>query len=205
MNRGKIRAVFLICLTGAIVIAGLIVYEKVRRPKIRNVVLISMDTTRSDHLSCYGVYKNVTPNIDALAQEGALFKQMYSPVPLTLPSHSSMLTGTHPPRHGVHDNLKYQLNDSNLTLAEILKNKGFATGAVISAFILDSRFGLDQGFDDYDDEFEETLDSHISQRRGSESTEHAISWIDKNKPPNAPNKTLCDKKGNYWIAFFSLS
>ena len=181
MKHRKTKTVFLICLTGAIVIAGLIVYEKVRRPKIRNVVLISMDTTRSDHLSCYGVYKNVTPNIDALAKEGVLYKNMYSPVPLTLPAHSSMLTGTHPPRHGVHDNLKYQLNDSNLTLAEILKNKGFATGAVISAFILDSRFGLDQGFDDYDDEFEETLDSHISQRRGSESTEHAISWIDKNK------------------------
>jgi arylsulfatase A-like enzyme len=181
MKHVKTKTIFLICLIGAVLTAGFIVYNISRRPKIRNVVLISMDTTRSDHLSCYGVYKNVTPNIDALAQEGALFKHMYSPVPLTLPSHSSMLTGLHPPRHGVHDNLKYQLNDSNLTLAEILKEKGFATGAVISAFILDSRFGLDQGFDDYDDEFEETLDSHISQRRGSESTEHAISWIDKNK------------------------
>jgi arylsulfatase A-like enzyme len=164
MKQNKTKAVLLICLTGLVVIAGYIVYKEAHGPKIRNVVLISMDTTRSDHLSCYGVYKNVTPNIDALAQEGALFKHMYSPVPLTLPSHSSMLTGTHPPRHGVHDNLKYQLNDSNVTLAEILKDNGFATGAVISAFILDSRFGLDQGFDDYDDEFEETLDSHISQR-----------------------------------------
>ncbi|MHC5174167.1 MAG: sulfatase [Planctomycetota bacterium] len=181
MKYGKTKAVFLICLIGAVLTAGFIVYNKSRGPKIRNVVLISMDTTRSDHLSCYGIYKNVTPNIDALAQEGALFKHMYSPVPLTLPAHSSMLTGVHPPRHGVHDNLKYQLNDSNVTLAEVLKDKGFATGAVISAFILDSRFGLDQGFDSYSDEFEEKLDSHISQRRGEESTKHAISWIDKNK------------------------
>ncbi|MHC4783944.1 MAG: sulfatase-like hydrolase/transferase, partial [Planctomycetota bacterium] len=133
MKYGKTKAVFLICLIGAVLTAGFIVYNKSRGPKIRNVVLISMDTTRSDHLSCYGIYKNVTPNIDALAQEGALFKHMYSPVPLTLPAHSSMLTGVHPPRHGVHDNLKYQLNDSNVTLAEVLKDKGFATGAVISA------------------------------------------------------------------------
>ncbi|MFZ9034351.1 MAG: sulfatase-like hydrolase/transferase [Anaerohalosphaeraceae bacterium] len=181
MKYGKTKAVFLICLIGAVLTAGFIVYNKSRQPTIRNVVLISMDTTRSDHLSCYGIYKNVTPNIDALANEGALFKHMYSPVPLTLPAHSSMLTGVHPPRHGVHDNLKYQLNDSNVTLAEILKDKGFATGAVISAFILDSRFGLDQGFDSYSDEFEEKLDSHISQRRGEESTKHAISWIDKNR------------------------
>ena len=66
MKHGKTKTIFLICLTGAVIIAGFIVYKKNSRPQIRNVVLISMDTTRSDHLSCYGVYKNVTPNIDAL-------------------------------------------------------------------------------------------------------------------------------------------
>lgn len=151
-------------------------------PKIRNVVIISMDTTRADNLSCYGVYKNATPRIDALAEDGVLFQNAYSPIPLTLPSHSTMLTGTYPPRHGVHGNLKYQLNDENITLAEILKDNGFTTAAIISAFILDSRFGLDQGFDIYDDSFDEELENaSIAQRRGEETTDHAISWLKENK------------------------
>lgn len=151
-------------------------------PEIRNVVLISMDTTRADNLSCYGVYKNATPNIDALAEEAVLFQNTYAPVPLTLPSHSTMLTGVHPPRHGVHDNLKYQLNDENITLAEILKDNGFSTAAIISAFILDSRFGIDQGFDVYDDNFKKELENaNIAQRRGDETTEQALSWIQSNK------------------------
>jgi arylsulfatase A-like enzyme/Tfp pilus assembly protein PilF len=141
-----------------------------------------MDTTRAENLSCYGVYKNATPQIDALAKEGVLFQNSYSPIPLTLPSHSTMLTGMYPPRHGIHDNLKYKLNDKNITLAEILKDNGFSTAAVISAFILDSRFGLDQGFDLYDDKFDEELENaNIAQRRGDETTDHAISWMQDNK------------------------
>ena len=177
-KKGVLFAVLVI----AIAMAGLFYVSTMSSPKIRNVVLISMDTTRADHLSCYGVYKNVTPNIDALAKEAVLFKNTYSPIPLTLPAHSSMMTGRIPPAHGIHDNLKYQLNDKNLTLAEILKDNDFITVAVISAFILDSRFGLEQGFDTYDDSFDEELEnSNISQRRGGETTEHAIRWLQKNK------------------------
>jgi arylsulfatase A-like enzyme len=121
--------------------------------KIRNVVLISMDTTRADALSCYGFKYKTTPNIDALAAEGVLFENTYSPIPLTMPAHSTMLTGMIPPAHGVHDNMSYQLDASNETLAEILKKEGFVTGGVISSFVLDSQFALDQGFDYYNDEF----------------------------------------------------
>lgn len=164
------------------VVGGFIIRRFLRPPKIRNVLIITMDTTRSDHLSCYGKYKNVTPNIDALAAEGILFKNAYSPISLTLPSHSTIMTGVYPPRHGVHNNLHYQLGDRNLTLAEILKENGFVTAAIIGTFVLDSRFGLDQGFDTYDDDFDgELKDLNISQRRGEETVEHAISWMQKHK------------------------
>lgn len=150
--------------------------------EIRNVLLISIDTCRADYLSCYGYHKKTSPNIDAIADEGILFENTYSPVPLTLPAHSSMMTGTIPPYHGIHDNLGYQLDDSNLTLAEILKEEGFNTAAVISAFILDSQFGIDQGFDTYDDDFvNEYNPTGTSQRRGEEVSSHAMEWLDKNQ------------------------
>lgn len=149
---------------------------------IRNVLLISIDTCRADHLSCYGYEQRTTPNIDALARQGILFENAISPVPLTLPAHSSMLTGTIPPYHGVHDNTGYQLDDDILCLAEILKDAGFATAAAISAFVLDSKHGLGQGFDVYDDTFKNPLDNnHVVQRRGDETTEHALEWIDANR------------------------
>ena len=109
---------------------------------IRNVLLISIDTCRADYLSCYGYRRKTTPNIDAVASRGILFENVISPIPLTLPSHCSMLTGTTPPYHGVHDNQGYRLFEKDVTLADILKEKGFRTGAVISAFVLDSYFGL---------------------------------------------------------------
>lgn len=87
------------------------------------------------------------PNIDALAKESLLFENAITPIPLTLPAHTSMLTGTIPPYHGVHDNDYYKVSPSNETIAEVLQRSGFATVSIISAFVLDSRFGLDQGFD----------------------------------------------------------
>ena len=175
--------IFFLIIALIAVIAGYFVRVSFRpSPQIRNVILISMDTTRADNLSCYGVYKNATPHIDALAKKAVLFQNTYSPIPLTLPSHSPMMTGMYPPRHGIHDNLKYQLNDKNITLAEILKDNGFSTAAVISAFILDSRFGLDKGFELYDDSFDEEPENvNIAQRRGKETTDHALSWLQDNK------------------------
>lgn len=146
---------------------------------IRNVLLISIDTCRSDHLSCYGDQRNTTPHIDRLAQDGIRFAYAVSPVPLTLPAHSSMLTGTNPTYHGVHDNSYYQLSDGNVTLAEMLKEHGFTTGAIISAFVLDSQFGLNQGFDTYHDYFEDPRKGpgDISERIGTETSHLAMQWL----------------------------
>lgn len=152
------------------------------RGEIRNVVLISIDTCRADRLSCYGYPRKTTPNIDVLAKEGILFENVISPIPLTLPSHCSMLTGTTPVYHGVHDNQGYRLSEKDVTLAEILKEKGFRTGAVISAFVLDSCFGLGQGFDTYDDQFDEEFNAlGIVERRGLETSQHANTWLENNK------------------------
>ncbi len=146
---------------------------------VKRVVLISIDTCRADYLSCYGFDRKTTPNIDAVAAEGILFEQVVSPVPLTLPAHSSMLTGTIPPYHGVHDNHGYQLAGANVTLAEVLGGQGYRTRAVIGAFVLDGRFGMDQGFDIYDDpEAAETLkDITKNERRGGEVSRLACDFL----------------------------
>ena len=150
--------------------------------EIRNVILISIDTCRADYLSCYGYERPTTPNIDAVAAQGILFENVVTPVPITLPAHSSMLTGTIPPYHGVHRNIGYQLAESDLTLAEILGQNGFTTGAVISAFVLDSLFGIDQGFTTYNDKFEEAhLAAGASERKGGEATGFALEWLEEHK------------------------
>lgn len=150
-----------------------------RKAEIERVVLISIDTCRADYLSCYGYKHQTTPNIDALAAEGILFENVVTPAPLTLPAHSSMLTGTTPLYHGVHNNLDNRLGSSNVTLAELLKPKGFTTAAIISAFVLDAKFGLNQGFDDYQDRFEEPheLPGAVNERKGGETTRLALQWL----------------------------
>src|SRR5258708_12408086 len=120
------------------------------RPPIRNLVLITRDTVRADHLSSYGFPRRTTPNIDALAREGVLFRNAYSPIPATLPAHCSMLTGTLPFSHGVRDNLNRRLPDSSVTLAEMVRRKGFATAAVVSSFVPPHRFNPTPPFGHYD-------------------------------------------------------
>jgi arylsulfatase A-like enzyme/thioredoxin-like negative regulator of GroEL len=116
-----------------------------------NVLLITLDTTRADHIGAYGYAKARTPAIDALAAKGVRFAHAQSPVPLTLPAHASIMTGTYPTFHGLRNNGSYFLPPQAETLAETLKSRGYRTAAFVSSFILDSRFGLDQGFDVYSD------------------------------------------------------
>lgn len=120
----------------------------------RAIILISVDTLRADHLSCYGYGHMNTPAIDSLARSGVLFTEHLSTVPLTLPSHCSMLTGLYPPHHGVRDNGGFYLDENVETLAERLKQVGYRTGGFIGSFVLDSRWGVAQGFDLYADEFD---------------------------------------------------
>jgi arylsulfatase A-like enzyme/Flp pilus assembly protein TadD len=128
--------------------------KKIIRDKEANILLITLDTTRADRIGAYGYAKATTPNIDALAESGVVFRQAYAPVPITLPSHCSILTGTYPPSHQVRINGSYFLAPQVLTLPEVLKDAGFETAAFVSSFVLDSRFGTDQGFDLYDDRME---------------------------------------------------
>ena len=117
-----------------------------------NLLVITMDTTRADHIGCYGNSAVQTPVIDSMARQGVLFANAFTPSPSTLPGHCSIFTGLYPHRHGARANGTFHLSPENTTLAEILKANGYATAAFISAYVLDGRFGLDQGFDHYDDD-----------------------------------------------------
>lgn len=123
-----------------------------QRPSQRpNVVLISIDTLRADRLGCYGATGAETPAIDALARQGTLFRRAYSPLPLTLPAHATMLTGLEPPAHGLVDNGLTAAELGAPTLAERLQAAGYDTAAFVAAFVLNRVFGLDRGFILYDD------------------------------------------------------
>ncbi|MBN2182286.1 MAG: sulfatase-like hydrolase/transferase [Sedimentisphaerales bacterium] len=180
-NKKKTKR-WLLPLTGAVVLAAAALLFLLLRgqsdKKIRNVILISIDTCRADYLSCYGYQRQTTPNIDRLAEQSYVFTNTITPIPLTLPAHFSMLTGTIPPYHGRHDNKDKITTPSQTILADLLQQKGFVTGAFISSTILNSQFGLNQGFNYYEDYFEKPDDS---ERKAEEITRHAISWMEKNK------------------------
>jgi len=144
-----------------------------------NVLLISIDTIRPDRLSCYSTAFVQTTHIDGLASKGIVFERAFAHNPTTLPSHANILLGTTPLHHGVHDNSKFKVADEFLTLAEYLKDKGYATGAFIGAFPLDSRFGLAQGFDVYDESYPSESSASFSapERRAGEVIHAAIDWI----------------------------
>lgn len=156
-----------------------------------NVLVLTLDTTRADRLGCYGFEGAVTPNLDRFAAERAVrFENAISPVPITLPSHASIMTGTYPVWHGVHDNDGFFLDDGVTTLAEILAQEGFATGAVIASFPLDSQFNLDQGFQTYNDNYRQDwtpseieartpLSFGFEERRANRVNTAAFRWLDE--------------------------
>jgi len=153
--------------------------------KSPNIVLVTIDTVRADHVGCYGDRQAHTPTLDVLAREGVLFRTVVTAVPLTLPSHCSILTGTYPTVHGVRDNLGYTLGDSPPTLASILKQKGYATAAFVGADVLDARRGLNRGFDVYSSPFRRKMgkDSPLVfnlqelQRRAEDVIRDALGWM----------------------------
>ncbi|MBI3265323.1 MAG: sulfatase-like hydrolase/transferase [Acidobacteria bacterium] len=149
-----------------------------------NVLLITIDTLRADRLGAYGG-RVPTPTVDGLAGRGLRFTHAYAHVPMTLPSHASILTGLTPPGHGVRNNGSFTLAASHPTLAAMLKSAGYRTGAFVGSFVLDARFGLNQGFDVYDDYYgEETglLDFGFVQRRAPEVLRAAEQFI-LSQPP----------------------
>lgn len=146
-----------------------------------NVLLITIDTLRFDRVGVYSDKYVKTPNIDKLAGESFLFTKGFSHNPVTLPSHTNIITGVTPLYHGISDNSGFALEDKFLTLAEHLKSSSYVTGAFIGAFPLDSRFGLDQGFDVYDDNYgtHNDLELFFVERKAEKVIDPALKWIEK--------------------------
>jgi len=144
-----------------------------------NILLITIDTLRYDRIGVYSDKYVKTPHIDKLAAESVIFKWAFAHNPLTLPSHVNILTGTTPVYHGISDNPGFVLDQSFLTLAEYLKDKDYATAAFIGAFPLDSRFGLDQGFDVYDDHYgtQSLIELYYVERSAREVINPALEWL----------------------------
>ena len=151
-----------------------------------NLLVITLDTTRADRIGAYG-YQNIeTPALDRLARDGVLFEQAMTSAPLTLPAHCSIFTSRFPPEHGVRDNGGFFLSPKQLTLATFLKTKGFGTGAVVAAYVLDGKWGLNQGFDTYVDDFDLSKQKGgfglgDIQRTGGEVVDRALPWLEKVK------------------------
>lgn len=150
-----------------------------------NFLLIIIDTLRADRLSCYDSAHVHTPNIDRLARNGTLFLRAFANTPTTLPSHASILLGITPLHHGIHDNYNFVVHEELLTLAEHLKSLGYSTGAIIGAHPLDSRFGLDQGFDMYDDDYDKLSSQKFThgERRADDVAKKAIEWLKDQESP----------------------
>lgn len=168
--------------------------ERVKRSAGLNVLLITLDTTRADRLGCYGYERGRTPNLDALASKGVRFENAYCQVPLTTPSHCSILTGTYPLYHQVRNNGTYGLPAEVTTLAEVFRERGYETAAFVGSFTVDSRFGLDQGFAIYDDTFSEgqAFKALNSERTAEKVYASFAKWLEQK--PDHP--FFC------WVHFF---
>ncbi len=147
-----------------------------------NVVLITLDTLRADHVGAYGATMVDTPHLDRLASQGVVFEQAMTTAPLTLPAHSSIMTGQFPPVHGVRDNGGFFLGPEQVTMAEILSERGYQTAATVGAFVLDSKWGLDQGFGTYQDDFDlsgiKAMSLASVKRPGNEVVDLALAWME---------------------------
>src|SRR5438132_11571879 len=167
-----------------------------REQRPLNVLLITLDTTRADHLGCYGARANATPVIDRLAREAVRFAQVDSAAPLTLPSHATILTGLLPQRHGLRVNGSGTLRLSIETLATVFSQRGFRTGAFVGSFVLDHRFGLGRGFGAYDDAIAQDPAGGSStieaERRGNAVADAALGWL----------RSTGDRPFFMWVHFY---
>ncbi|MCX6096331.1 MAG: sulfatase, partial [Candidatus Bipolaricaulota bacterium] len=160
-------------------------FGRLRGDKDWNVILITVDTLRADKVGCYGNANVATPTMDAFAAGGIRYENCISQTPLTLPSHTTIMTGTLPIFHGVRDNGGFVVPSELVTMAEAFKAKGYDTAAFVAAYVLDSKWGLNQGFDTYFDKFDLSRFEKISlgevQRPGNEVIDEALGWLEKKK------------------------
>lgn len=146
----------------------------------RSLLLLTLDTTRADHLEPYGAASGTSPALAALARQGVTFERAYAVSPLTLPTHATLLTGLYPPQHGLRNNGRHYLRAETHTLAERLQEHGLRTAAFVSAAVLERRFGLDQGFEVYEDDLagggrEARM---VPERAAAQTVEAARAWLD---------------------------
>jgi arylsulfatase A-like enzyme/cytochrome c-type biogenesis protein CcmH/NrfG len=173
----------------------------------RNVVLITIDTLRADHVGAYGYSRARTPAIDRLAADGALFERGYAAAPITLPSHATILTGRYPPGHGARDN-GMRMADGVATLATVLHARGFRTAAFIAAFPLDHQFGLNRGFDVYSDRLPRAPNGRLSNERpAADVVNDAIAWLRSNgispsEPVAVPQSPIRSPQFFLWVHLF---
>jgi arylsulfatase A-like enzyme/Flp pilus assembly protein TadD len=151
--------------------------------KPTNLLLVTLDTLRADRLGCYGYEQGRTPSVDALASRGVLFEQAFTPAPMTLPAHATMMTGLLPPQHGARVNGEHRLADDVPTLAEHLAASGYRTGAFVAAFVLNAKFGLDRGFDHYGDDLDQAYEQDVPEslstyRAGALVVDEALHWLE---------------------------
>ncbi len=160
-------------------------FARLRGGRDFSVILVTVDTLRADKIGCYGNGLVRTPTLDGLAARGVRFADCISQTPLTLPSHTTIMTGTLPPYHGVRDNGGFVVPDELQTLAESFKARGYETAAFVAAYVVDSKWGLDQGFDTYFDKFDLSRFERISlgevQRPANEVLDEALAWLDRKK------------------------
>lgn len=151
-------------------------------PRPPNLIIITVDTLRQDHLGCYGSDTKTTA-LDKLAAEGFRFRDCVTVAPTTLPSHTSLFTGLYPARHGVRLNGRFQVPDEAQTLAETLLAKGYRTAAFVGSAVLNKHYALDQGFQIYNDDVGSDVNSAQAQRRAADVSHAAIDWLEGVKTP----------------------
>jgi arylsulfatase A-like enzyme/tetratricopeptide (TPR) repeat protein len=147
-----------------------------------NILLVTLDTARADRIGAYGYAEAKTSHFDRLAAEGVRFERAVAQAPITLPSHASLFTARFPFTHGVRNNGNFYLSDQFPTLATALHDRGYRTGAFVSSFILDRRYGLARGFDEYDDRLESARKQVVNfevERRGDQTALKADAWLER--------------------------
>jgi len=185
-HRVATRAVACVALLACLVACRQHEPEPTRRePRDANVLLITLDTTRADHLSCYASGHARTPHLDALAARGVRFAHATAQVPLTLPSHACIMTGAYPTVHGLRDMGGFVLDKSHPTMASLTQAAGFSTAAFVGSRVVAKHFGLSHGFEVYDDDMgadteEGKLPGMFPERRASVVTDRALEWLNHN-------------------------
>lgn len=191
VKRRKWPAILGVLALAAVCISLYVLRSSQPRP---NILLVTLDTTRADRIGCYNAPEAYTPRLDALAAKGVLFERSYAPIPVTLPSHASMLTGLWPPEHGLITNGQSALQPGIPTAAEILSANGYATAAFTAAFVLQAKFGLDRGFEVYDDDLStaDTKGDELHRSRdGRIVVDAAANWLSRRRRQKSAEPFFC--------------